>query len=870
MKNRPFGKGTRTIYYLLAAFTLLTILVSAYLNNHLGVSERRTLEENERAATHVARISDVELAAAAVDSARDELFAGADLPGERAALLSAAAVFRQTMHAARDSAGDEPDALREMGEADHRMSLILRHADDAVRLYGLGDSARAGASIVTLDREYGALRTDLAEAKQFLRVQQIADFRQQTLNSIQLERQQTTSIALMAVLVVGLVAYGRRLNQEVFTSGELERSVQTLQEGREALRLALAERDERSAELTHNQELLSEAQRIAHLGAWEWVISTGQVWWSAEMYRLFAIDPEKVKASFEAFIANVDPADRERVAGRIAQAGDDHQSFEQEYRFLLPGGEHRIHHSAVRVDVDAAGTAVRMFGVTQDVTERKRDEEQLLQQEAQLAEAQRLARLGSWELDIRTQRVTWSQELHAVLGYEPGEVTPSFKAYMTLLSEKEKRRVYGLLEKALATGERFEFQHSLTRRDGAELSVFVQGLVTRDAQGEPLRVLGVCQDLTERKKAEQDLRLSEERFQLASRATDDIIWDTDLVGNKVWVNESFASRLGYPAWGDVDIAAWADALHPADAERVLSTVGNVIASDATAMNIQYRFGAFGGGWRDVLFRGHVVRGTNGKAVRIIGAMMDITERRVIDRMKDEFISTVSHELRTPLTSIRGALGLLSSGRLGTLAEKGQRLLEIASSNTDRLVRLINDILDIERIESGNVTLTKTNCEADTLARAAADVVRALADRENIRITIEAEPAPLVADSDRMVQTLTNLLGNAVKFSPAGSIIRLTARSEGTNVVFSVVDQGRGIPSDKLGTIFERFQQVDASDSRDKGGSGLGLTICRSIVRQHGGEIRVESEPGTGSTFTVTVPSGISADAGQEGSISDAA
>ena len=370
-----------------------------------------------------------------------------------------------------------------------------------------------------------------------------------------------------------------------------------------------------------------------------------------------------------------------------------------------------------------------------------------------------------------------------------------------------------------------------------------------------MRVIGVSQDVTARKKAEESLRRGEERFQLASRATNDIIWDRNLITNALWVNDGFASRFGY-SWGDTPIDTWYAGIHPDDLQRIGASIHDAIDGTAKDWSDQYRFRNANGQWHEVLDRGYIVRDASGNAVRIIGAMADITERRAMERMKDEFISTVSHELRTPLTSIRGALGLLSSGRLGKLQEKGQRLLEIASSNTDRLVRLINDILDIERIESGKVTLVKVNCDAGDLARQAADVVRALADRENIAITVDAQPVSLVGDPDRLVQTLTNLLGNAVKFSPAASTIRVTVKREGQNVVFAVTDQGRGVPPDKLSAIFERFQQVDASDSRDKGGSGLGLAICRSIVRQHGGDIHVESELGRGSTFTVTIPAGV--------------
>ncbi len=238
---------------------------------------------------------------------------------------------------------------------------------------------------------------------------------------------------------------------------------------------------------------------------------------------------------------------------------------------------------------------------------------------------------------------------------------------------------------------------------------------------------------------------------------------------------------------------------------------------------------------------------------IVVTFRDIRERVAVEKLKDEFVSTVTHELRTPLTSIRGSLGLLASGKLGVLPEKGKRLLDIASANTERLVRLINDILDIERMESGRITIVKSACDTRAVAMQAIEVVRPLAERAGIALEAEVPSLPLLADGDRVVQTLTNLLGNAVKFSDAGTTIRVRAAREDRNIRFSVSDEGRGIPEDKRGAIFERFQQVDSSDAREKAGSGLGLAICRSIVRQHGGDIGVESELGKGSTFFFTIP-----------------
>jgi signal transduction histidine kinase len=234
-------------------------------------------------------------------------------------------------------------------------------------------------------------------------------------------------------------------------------------------------------------------------------------------------------------------------------------------------------------------------------------------------------------------------------------------------------------------------------------------------------------------------------------------------------------------------------------------------------------------------------------------------------MKDEFISVVSHELRTPLTAIRGSLGLLRSGKLAARPERSQELVSLALDNCDRLMRLVNDILTLERLESGSVELVMESCRVSDLLQPALNSVQAIADQAGIHLKIRPVATQVRAAPDLIIQTLTNLLSNAIKFSPADSTVWLNAETftqdslqdsldtSTTHVLFSVKDQGRGIPPDKLETIFDRFQQVDVSDSRQKGGTGLGLAICQSIVQKHGGQIWVESVPGQGSTFFFTLP-----------------
>jgi len=220
----------------------------------------------------------------------------------------------------------------------------------------------------------------------------------------------------------------------------------------------------------------------------------------------------------------------------------------------------------------------------------------------------------------------------------------------------------------------------------------------------------------------------------------------------------------------------------------------------------------------------------------------------VERLKMGFLSTVSHELRTPLTSIRGSLGLLASGAMGTLSGDVVEVVAIAERNAVRLMALINDILDLERLDTGKIELQFAQVSAESVVRRAIESVATFAQEHGITIAASEVASTIWADADRIVQVLVNLLSNAVKFSPAAGMVTIAVQPGESWVEFSVTDHGRGVPVAYRQAIFERFRQVETSDARDKGGSGLGLAICRSIIDQHGGTIGVESQEGEGSTF----------------------
>ncbi|QMS88364.1 PAS domain S-box protein [Nostoc edaphicum CCNP1411] len=360
--------------------------------------------------------------------------------------------------------------------------------------------------------------------------------------------------------------------------------------------------------------------------------------------------------------------------------------------------------------------------------------------------------------------------------------------------------------------------------------------------------------LNERQRTQEELRFSQARFARILDIADDAIISTNGFQSITLFNQGAEKIFGYSA--QEVIGQGLDLLLP---QRFFHKHRQYVLDFGQSPNIARRMGErreiYGCRKDGTEFpaEASISKIDMGDEIFYTVILRDITERKQIERMKDEFISVVSHELRTPLTSIHGSLGMLTSGLLPTDSEQGKRLLQIATDSTERLVRLINDILDIERIESGKAKMEPEICNIVDLITQAVNVMQPLADKAGVKVSICPLSGQVLADCDRIVQTLTNLLSNAIKFSSAGSTVSLAAQQQGNEILLTVKDTGRGIPTDKLESIFERFQQVDSSDSRNHDGTGLGLAICKSIMQQHGGRIWAESTLGEGSTFYVTLP-----------------
>jgi PAS domain S-box-containing protein len=467
---------------------------------------------------------------------------------------------------------------------------------------------------------------------------------------------------------------------------------------------------------------------------------------------------------------------------------------------------------------------------------------QELGEQAQLLE---LARDAIIVRDFSTNQILfWNRGAEAMYGWDRGSVHG--KVTHSLLGTRFPKSQAAVDEVLGRTGH-WEGELGQRRKDGSHIVVASRQVVQCDAAGHPVATLEINTDVTARLQAEQAHR------HLASivESSADAIIGMGTDGRIQSWNRGAERLFGYSA-DDVLGEEVGRLLVPADRHHELAGLHTRVSQEERIEMLETVRLTRDGRPLDVSLSLAPIKDGSGEIGGMAAIIRDVTERRAVERMKDEFVSVVSHELRTPLTSIRGSLGLLAGGVLGSLPEKGQRMIEIAVANTDRLIRLINDILDLERMGSGKVSMQRQECDAADLVVQAGEVMRPLAEKAGVSLLVSPTSAQLWADPDRLLQTFTNLLSNAIKFSPAGSVVRFTADRLGNQVVFSVRDEGRGIPSDKLETIFERFQQVDASDARQKGGTGLGLAISKMIVEQHGGRIWAESQPGGGATLWVAL------------------
>ena len=546
------------------------------------------------------------------------------------------------------------------------------------------------------------------------------------------------------------------------------------------------------------------------------------------------------------FVEFVHPEDRERTERESANLAEGGITVDFANRYAAKDGGWRwIDWRCMSSSEDGL-----IYASARDVTHRKAAEAALEASERQTRQILEATHEAFIAIDADGLIIDWNPQAHVTFGWTRDEVLGRKLSELIIPEALREAHERGLA-RCLVTGEgpvlgRLVELPAL-HRDGHEFTVELTISLIRTPDGDSFNAF--LRDTTERKTAAELVERQRRQLSEAQAVGHFGSWEWDIVANTIEWSDGLYLIYGEEQPDEPEtLDGFLARVHPDDRTMVQARI-EAAFSTGDGFSFEHRIIRADDAVRVMQADGEVVLNAAGVPERMLGTGQDVTERYEAERAKEDFTSVVSHELRTPLTSIRGSLGLLESGALGPLPEKGQRMVEIAVKNTDRLVRLINDILDLERVGAREVELRPEICDGRQLLEQAAQGVTQLAADARVRLAIEGEPVALVADPDRILQTLTNLISNAVKYSPGGGTVRLSCERRDQQVLFAVDDEGRGIPDDKLEAIFERFQQVDASDSREMGGTGLGLAICKSIVEHHGGRIWVESEIGVGSTFS---------------------
>jgi len=631
--------------------------------------------------------------------------------------------------------------------------------------------------------------------------------------------------------------------------------------------------------LAHSEEMLLQAQRLARLGHFTFDAATDVLRGSPTHNELFGIEAG-LEIDTDTWLSLIHPEDRQRMA----DYSRDHvfrgrQPFDTEYRVIRRNdGEVRWLHGAGQIEITANGRVARLFGTSQDITERKHFERRLSRNEKALKEAQAIAHLGSWTLDILSDKLTWSDEVYRIFGVTKDQPL-KLGDFLARIHPDDRDRVQADWHAALQ-GSPYNSEHRITV-DQQVRWVRERAHIRIDDEGRAAFAVGTVQDVTERHEAEEQLR----KLSLAIEQTPHSIVITNTAAKIEYVNEAFVRNTGYSR--SEAIGSNPSVLHsgmtPGESYNELwQTLGRGEVWHGEFMN-RRKDGSIYEEFAII----SPVRQPDGKVTHYLAIKEDITEKKRIQselnsyrqhleqlvaerteelnhakdeaesasRAKTAFLANMSHEIRTPMNAIIGLTHLAQ--RSTSDPEQNKRLGKVADA-AHHLMSIINDVLDISKIEANKLKLENTDFSLAQLCTAACELVTQRADAKRLPVTCIIDPAlppVLCGDPLRIQQILLNFLSNAIKFTERGKIdIRVQAlqkSGDGILIRCAVSDTGIGIASDAQRKLFVPFEQGDASTTRRYGGTGLGLAISRRLAEAMHGEIGVDSKLGQGSTFWFT-------------------
>jgi len=482
---------------------------------------------------------------------------------------------------------------------------------------------------------------------------------------------------------------------------------------------------------------------------------------------------------------------------------------------------------------------IRFYG--RDITRRKQGEQALWENERDLNRAQAVALTGSWRLDVRHNRLLWSDETYRIFGIPRG--TPmTYEAFLACVHPDDRERVNQKWTAALC-GAPYDIEHRIIA--GSEIRwVREKAELEFDAQGMLRGGFGTAHDITGHKQVENELRVN--KYAIMSAITG--IAFASLDGKMIHANVTWLCMWNYEEEEIIGKHAATLFADRAEAEAALEAVG-----EEGAWMGEIKAERKDGSQFDVHVLANLVTDTGGEPLCMMFSFVDVTERKQLEQLKDEFIGLVSHELRTPLTVISGCLSTVLSEGDRLPPGEAQQLLRDAVLESESLAHLVENLLELSRFQAQQLTLYEEATDPKTLVIDTINKLKRQAPSREFSTSFPEILPPIHADPLRMERILYNLLENAAKYSPPESKIHVSARAEPQRLVISVSDRGKGLTPGEQARLFRPFQRLKNGRPDRTRGAGLGLLVCRRLVEAHGGKIWVESQKGKGSTFSFSLP-----------------
>lgn len=636
--------------------------------------------------------------------------------------------------------------------------------------------------------------------------------------------------------------------------------------------------------VVQSEERLERSQAFANIGTWDWNIETGSLFWSDRIWPLFGFDKEVTEATYDNFMAAMHPDDRKLVGDAITCCVEKNTEYNIEHRVIWPDGSIHWLHESGNVIRNNNNKPTHMLGVVQDITKRKVAEQAVVKSEKQLIEAQKLASIGNWQADMLTGELNWSDEIYRIFGYEAGSFQPSVEAFHAAIHPDDRLIVNESEKNAEKTG-RHDVEHRILQPDGTVRYVHELAQAEVDKGGKLIRMSGTVQDITERVVAELQHREIEKRFAFAVEGAGDGIWDWNTQTNVMDFSKLYMEMLGYTENELPNtLDTWVNGVHPDDLDGVQNSLQEYLEGRSSVYTVELRLRCKDNSYKWILCRGTIVsRDIEGKPLRLIGIHSDITERKFTEqsliqareeaenanRAKSQFLSSMSHELRTPMNAIMGFGQLLEMDIEYPLNESQKENVTEILKASDHLLELINEVLDLAKIEAGRIDLSIEDVQVGSVVTESLQLILPLAERRGISVKLlrgntkisisdlSKDQNIVRADHTRMKQVIINLLSNAVKYNSENGIITIKCDKPNNNndLRVSITDTGKGLTKEQSKQLFIAFNRLGAENT-DIEGTGVGLVITKNIVELMGGSIGVESEIGVGSTFWFELPGGL--------------